>query len=388
MGLSLNVALVLVAFLYAATAFGGEIWEKGTRPLYQRITNRGWICISLLCVTLALGTTREIRSHNSEATLQGERDAAKAQLIDVQTQAQSANAGIKTTQETLAKTQTSLNEAQGRLQDAQGRLQDAQGRLINLQGQAQESNKQLLKANQSLSENRTVVGGIADLTRSINNVGIMTALSREQKTFPMEVRIPVADVTLDGAAPATHVVDFLFPKWSKLAVTDDEQLMIYLRVETAGGDLIGNLWGFKKDPYEIKTIGMAVRNPDGTETSLKMFGTAFVKPFGKKMLLASEFTFPNSQVPAAWLAKLRPNTKIFEAGFHLRHDLSTVQFSNLQHFWDTMFQKNGTVRIQLLDQDSFFLEYDIQRQAVALKDDWVRVSYSISSRPRLITENL
>ncbi len=362
MGLSLNVALVVVAFLYAATAFGGETWEKGTHPLYQRITNRGWICIGLLCVTLGLGTAKEIRSHKSEAALQRERDAAKAQLIDVQAQAQSANAGIKTTQDTLATTQTSLNEAQGRLQDAQGRLQDAQGRLVNLQGQAQESNKQLLKANQSLSENREVVTGIASLTNRIDKVGIMTALSKTQTSFPVEVRVPVASVTLKGAPVAKHLVDFLFPKWSTLAVTDEESLMIYLRVESGGGNLIGNLWGFKKNPYEINPIGMAQLNPTGTETSLRMQGRASIESFGKENLLASSFTFPNGQIPAAWLSELRPNTKIFIAGFHLRHDLTAVQFSNLQHFWDTMFQKSGTVRIQLLDQDSFFLEYDIQKQ--------------------------
>src|SRR5438128_12387760 len=113
MGFFLNLALIVAAFLYAVTAFGGETWHKGDLPLRERITNRGWICLVLLCATLALGTSKEVRSRKIEATLQGERDAAKAQLKDVQSQAQSANEGIKTTQGQVAIAQTSLNESQG-----------------------------------------------------------------------------------------------------------------------------------------------------------------------------------------------------------------------------------------------------------------------------------
>jgi len=34
----------------------------------------------------------------------------------------------------------------------------------------------------------------------------------------------------------------------------------------------------------------------------------------------------------------------------------------MKRFWDELFEGGGTIRIELLDQESFFLEYDIQRE--------------------------
>ena len=60
----------------------------------------------------------------------------------------------------------------------------------------------------------------------------------------------------------------------------------------------------------------------------------------------------------------------------------------MKRFWDELFEGGGTIRIELLDQESFFLEYDIQKRDAVLKDDWFKVTYTIASKPRLITENL
>jgi hypothetical protein len=79
MDLALNVVLLLLALASALAAFGGETWRKNSRPLFKRVTHRGWIALALMFLTAAIGTVKEIRSSaesaKSKAALQKSNQA-------------------------------------------------------------------------------------------------------------------------------------------------------------------------------------------------------------------------------------------------------------------------------------------------------------------------
>jgi hypothetical protein len=79
MGLALNVVLLLLGLASALAAFGGETWRKNSKPLFKRVTHRGWIALALMFLTVVIGTVKEIRSSSesakSKAELQKSNDA-------------------------------------------------------------------------------------------------------------------------------------------------------------------------------------------------------------------------------------------------------------------------------------------------------------------------
>lgn len=73
-----NLALLLLGTTGALAAFGGETWRKTDEPLQKRITRRGWLALSCMLATLALGIVKEIRSNAASveaATRQQELEA-------------------------------------------------------------------------------------------------------------------------------------------------------------------------------------------------------------------------------------------------------------------------------------------------------------------------
>jgi hypothetical protein len=68
----LNIALIVLSIGSTLAAFGGETWTKGSEPMLQRITRRGWASILLMTLTLSLGTTKELLSRR-EAVVSAKR---------------------------------------------------------------------------------------------------------------------------------------------------------------------------------------------------------------------------------------------------------------------------------------------------------------------------
>src|SRR5580700_8975518 len=73
------VVLLLLGLASALAAFGGETWRKNSKPLFKRVTHRGWIALALMFLTVVIGTVKEIRSSSesakSKAELQKSNDA-------------------------------------------------------------------------------------------------------------------------------------------------------------------------------------------------------------------------------------------------------------------------------------------------------------------------
>jgi hypothetical protein len=74
----INIILLLLGFIGAIVAIGGDTWHKGEKQLIRRITKRGWIAILVLALILALGIVKEF-----SAQIEGERLAiSRAELKD------------------------------------------------------------------------------------------------------------------------------------------------------------------------------------------------------------------------------------------------------------------------------------------------------------------
>lgn len=58
--LILNLFLVTFALVGSLAAFGGDTWEKGTGPILQRVTSRGWVALACLFLAFALSGVKEI----------------------------------------------------------------------------------------------------------------------------------------------------------------------------------------------------------------------------------------------------------------------------------------------------------------------------------------
>lgn len=62
MNFVINLALLILGTTGGLAAFGGETWKKGFEPIARRVTVRGWIALTCMLATLALGIAKEVRS--------------------------------------------------------------------------------------------------------------------------------------------------------------------------------------------------------------------------------------------------------------------------------------------------------------------------------------
>jgi hypothetical protein len=62
MELFLNITLVITGFMFSISAIGGDTYNKGSQPLLERITKRGWLSIICLLLTLGCGVAKEYLS--------------------------------------------------------------------------------------------------------------------------------------------------------------------------------------------------------------------------------------------------------------------------------------------------------------------------------------
>ncbi len=108
MDVGINIVLLLAGFIGAIVAIGGDTWHKGEGSIIKRITNRGWLSIFILSLTLSLGVVKEFRSHQSQKDLVVSRQLAEKKLKE-------ATASLLTSQ-------ASLSEANNRLEKAQRSL--------------------------------------------------------------------------------------------------------------------------------------------------------------------------------------------------------------------------------------------------------------------------
>jgi hypothetical protein len=76
----LNIFLLLLSSAATLAAFGGETWEKGTKPLIQRITARGWISLGIMIAAFTLAVLKESQENAASRKLQEEKDLASAKL--------------------------------------------------------------------------------------------------------------------------------------------------------------------------------------------------------------------------------------------------------------------------------------------------------------------
>ena len=154
--------------------------------------------------------------------------------------------------------------------------------------------------------------------------------------------------------------------------------------------LIGSLWGFRKKPYELKTLGMATPKSTGTETNQDINGNAKLVRLDKQLYLQAEYEFPNPEVAGKWLTEFSPGSQIFEAGFHLRKNLAAEQSSRMKNFWRELFDTPGKLRIEVSGQQNFVLEYDIQKtkDGLVVEGDWVKAPYVIASPPKIVSGKL
>lgn len=69
----INLALAIIGVTATLSAFGGETWTKGEKPLLTRITRRGWLSLFCLAAVFVLGAGKEILQQRAATTLASER---------------------------------------------------------------------------------------------------------------------------------------------------------------------------------------------------------------------------------------------------------------------------------------------------------------------------
>jgi hypothetical protein len=90
----LNIVLLTCGFVGALAAFGGETWRKTDEPLLKRVTNRGWLSVSCLVLTLIVGVLKEVRSNISAHEESIKRANVEQQLQTTTRHLETANGTI------------------------------------------------------------------------------------------------------------------------------------------------------------------------------------------------------------------------------------------------------------------------------------------------------
>jgi len=78
----LNIALLVVGSAATLAAFGGETWRKGTSPIFERITARGWLSLFCLASALFLGVAKELLGAKNDVAARAEADKERTSLTD------------------------------------------------------------------------------------------------------------------------------------------------------------------------------------------------------------------------------------------------------------------------------------------------------------------
>lgn len=108
MDIAINIILLLAGFVGAIVAIGGDTWHKGEESLLKRITNRGWLSIFILSLTLSLGVVKELRSLESQKELVASRELAEKKLDEATTSLLTSQQGLAEANQKLEKAQQSL----------------------------------------------------------------------------------------------------------------------------------------------------------------------------------------------------------------------------------------------------------------------------------------
>ncbi|MEQ3531191.1 hypothetical protein [Pseudoalteromonas sp. XMcav11-Q] len=103
MTLLINIALLILSSTAALSAFGGDTWHKGNKPLYLRITQRGYISLLCLTLTLIVGIAKEV--HETKNKIQSDLSQKK-----LESDLTNANNTLSNLRETLSKTREQLAE--------------------------------------------------------------------------------------------------------------------------------------------------------------------------------------------------------------------------------------------------------------------------------------
>ncbi len=81
MTLALNILLATCGLIGSFTAIGGDTWRKGNVAWIHRITVRGWIAITCLCLAFAAGITKEIITHQRSKVKDAKRAEHNRQVL-------------------------------------------------------------------------------------------------------------------------------------------------------------------------------------------------------------------------------------------------------------------------------------------------------------------
>lgn len=382
----LGILVLTAGFGATIVAFGGQAWIEGNSPVLKRITVRGWLSILFLVLALALGVSKEFLSASQEAvrsaadaTKEGERLARESAL---KTELVASN-------RTLELLKGQLNAANAALQQTNTLTAEIADLSRRINAEVDLGAEQLDAANKSLSKSGELVRDIAELQLLTKNATLLNVLSRKQAQFALQIAVPL---DLTQARRSKELVDSLFPSWRRDGVQDGKKLLITFEANSRTRALSGSFWGFRETPYKLVSIGTA-EGHDPLAHDLTMHGAVYLSTDGKtKSILSATYKFPSSQVPSQWLAEFRVGTQLFTASIGLRTDLPESHVTALATMWHSTFGSSAALRIPLLEEDSFFMEYDLERGDVFQERMgdllFLSIPYSIVSSPAFRTENL
>jgi len=259
---------------------------------------------------------------------------------------------------------------------------------VRAHGATEEAKKENGELRKQLSASQAALEELRKVAERTNKLTTLSTLLKSQPTMEVAIAAMVNPIRDPKEPVPTHVVDFLFPAWKRLGVSDPEQLLLAIEVKSRDDRLLGNLWGFRKDPYAIRTLGYAkAEQQDGTETSLEMNGGVEIRTVGKETEIVSSFRFPTPQLPGKWLSHFPQGTPVIKFTLFIKKGISAVDRANLVAFYQKLFRKEGQMTIPVLDVDGLQIAYELTRGDVRLGDsvmkgaDMLTVSYSISSKP-------
>ena len=126
MEISINIILLLLGFIGAIIAIGGDTWLEGNQTFFKRITLRGWLSIIILFLTLSLGTFKEIDTEIKEKELKNFNLELNSSLLFTKNKLFEA-------EETRKKLELKLNNLTKELQLSSMKLQSVKNELSSLE---------------------------------------------------------------------------------------------------------------------------------------------------------------------------------------------------------------------------------------------------------------
>ena len=117
MDTAINVGLLLLGFVGAVAAIGGDTWRKGAESLLRRITRRGWVSIVSLLLALSLGVIKEFQQQTATIAFEGS-------ITNLQGRLDTATNKLSRAQRSLAALEPNILEGMFRLTERIPREQD------------------------------------------------------------------------------------------------------------------------------------------------------------------------------------------------------------------------------------------------------------------------